>query len=153
MITGLLFAQAVQAATTIDADRMEAVQASNSAKFSGKVSLIMDALRLQSDTLTVHYADRLGGKIEHAEAVGSVHLQREKVRGHADRASLDRKKDIIILIGHAELHEPGHQVRGARIIHHLTSGNTKVIQGEHGGRVHIHIDDDQQKPAQHTLKP
>ncbi|MDQ6950956.1 MAG: LptA/OstA family protein [Mariprofundales bacterium] len=142
---GLFSTYSAQAATTIDADRMEATQGTNSAKFSGKVSLIMDALHLQSDTLIVHYADRLGGKIKHAEAMGNVHLQREKVRGKSDTATLDRKRDIIILSGHAELDEPGRQVRGARIIHHLTSGNTKVLRSNDHHRVHIHIDDDQQE--------
>ncbi|MDX8409088.1 MAG: LptA/OstA family protein [Mariprofundales bacterium] len=142
LLLSLVFPQVTHATTTIDADRMEAQQADNSARFSGKVELIMDALHLQSDTLVAHYGDHLGGAISRAEASGNVRLQREQVRGKADAATLDRTRDLIILSGNAELDEPGHQVRGDRIEHHLSNGNTKVLRSKHGKRVHIHIDDD-----------
>ncbi len=141
-LVALFSAQGAYAVTTIDADRMEAQQEGNSARFSGKVELIMDALHLQSDTLVVHYGDHLGGAIARAEASGNVRLQREKVRGKANAATLDRTRDLIILSGNAELDEPGHQVRGDRIEHHLSNGDTKVLRSKHGKRVHIHIDDD-----------
>ncbi|RMH51997.1 MAG: hypothetical protein D6682_03025 [Zetaproteobacteria bacterium] len=142
LLAGGLLTAGHARATTIEAQQMVADRKLHRARFHGDVELISRQLHIRSDTLTAYYRDRLGGRLDRAEASGHVRLRREKMRGRADHATFDEGRQLLILSGNAELTEGGRLIRGGRIEHRLDSGESRVTEGEAGERVHLHIDDD-----------
>lgn len=125
----------------------------NRAEFAGQVMLKRSDFLLRCDRLVAHYREKAGGELMKAEAFGNIRMEHGDKRGKADEAVYQQYGGTLTLIGNAEMVEPGRTVRGEKIVHHLESARTEIVQGEEGGRVRLSIDsekslsEDKEKPA------
>jgi len=122
---------------TVQADHLDIWHGKQQALFAGSVHLKRDDFKLFCDKLKVFYTE--GNGIERAEATGHVRMQQGDKHGRANRAELDNKRQILMLIGHAEMEQPGGRIEGETIIHNIRKKTTEVRQGKHG-RVKLRID-------------
>ncbi|MDQ6959490.1 MAG: lipopolysaccharide transport periplasmic protein LptA [Mariprofundaceae bacterium] len=124
---------------TVQADHLDIWHGKKQALFAGNVHLKRDDFELFCDALRVFYAEKSG--IERGVATGHVRMQQGDKHGHADKAELDNKHQILTLTGHAVMEQPGGRIEGATIIHHIQEKTTEVRRGK-GGRVKLRIDAD-----------
>jgi len=125
-------------ALTVQADHLDIWHGKQQALFTGNVHLIRDDFELFSDKLRAFYTE--GNGIERAEATGHVRMQQGDKHGHADKAELDNRKQILTLTGHAVMEQPGGHIEGGTIIHNIQKKTTEVRQGKNE-RVKLRIDD------------
>lgn len=115
--------------------------AQNEAEFRGGVHLVRDDFDLRCDHLTAHYSPDGKGELKRAEAFGRVRMQQGGKRGVSDKAVYDPPKGTLILIGDASVEDADGVVRGEKIVHHIATQETRVLQGS-GGRVRMTIESD-----------
>jgi len=124
---------------TVQADHLDIWHNKQQALFTGNVHLKRDDFELFCDKLKAFYAE--GSGIERAEATGHVRMQQGDKHGHADKAELDNKRQILTLTGHAMMEQTGGRIEGETIIHNIQKKTTEVRQGK-TGRVKLRIDTD-----------
>ncbi|HKJ83284.1 MAG TPA: lipopolysaccharide transport periplasmic protein LptA [Mariprofundaceae bacterium] len=130
----------------IESDHLEIRHAKRQAIFTGHVHLTRGTFELFCDRLVAYYSKDGHGGIDQANAFGHVRMKQENKRGKSDKARLDNRRQILTLIGHAEMEDPDGKVKGSTIIHHIKTNETVVRQGE-TGRVQMHLDSkDTKKP-------
>jgi len=122
---------------TVEADHLDIWHDKQQALFAGHVHLKRDDFELFCDKLRAFYAE--GSGIDHAVATGHVRMQQGDKHGHADKAELDNKRQILTLTGHAVMEQPGGRIEGDTIIHNIDKKTTEVRQGKNG-RVKLRID-------------
>jgi len=123
---------------TVQADHLDVWHDKKEALFTGDVHLVRDDFELFCDRLRTFYEE--GGSIERGVAVGHVRMRQGGKHGRADRAILDNKRQILTLMGHARMEQPGGRIEGATIVHNIRTKTTEVRPGK-GGRVKLRIDE------------
>jgi len=124
---------------TVQADHLDVWHDKQQALFAGHVHLKRDDFELFCDKLKAFYTE--GSGIERAEAIGHVRMRQGDKHGHADKAELDNKRQILTLTGHAVMEQPGGRIAGETIIHNIQKKTTEVRRGKNG-RVKLRIDTD-----------
>ncbi len=125
----------------IEADQLEIKQKENLAIFSGKVNVIKGKFRLQSARLVVKYQQtgKTGeGKreISQLDATGGVIVTSETQSATGDWASMDMKKNIIIMGDNVVISQGNNVIRGSKVLVDLNTGYSRIISGNNSnGRV------------------
>ncbi len=122
----------------VRADHLDIWQGKQQALFTGHVHLTRDDFELFCDKLRVFYTKKSG--IERGVATGHVRMRRGDKHGHSDKAELDNQDQILTLIGHAVMEQPGGRIEGATIIYHIREKTTEVRRGK-GGQVKLRVDE------------
>jgi len=120
----------------IEAGKMDFLHKENRAIFTEDVHLKRDDFELWCDRLVAYFVDN---SLDHAEAFGHIRLKQGKISGTSEKATLDQKKGVLTLIGHAVLTQEGNRVEGETIIHNTRNERT-VIKPAKGGRTHMTIE-------------
>ena len=128
----------------IEADNLEVQQDKQLAIFAGNVSAVQGRLRLQAETLAVHYLTRKnstdeGQGIERIDAAGAVFFSTETETAQGDEGVYDVEAGIITLTGDVILTRGESVIRGRRVVLNLVTGLSTVESGDGrtpgGGRV------------------
>jgi len=120
----------------IESDKMHMNTLQHRATFTGSVLLTRNNFELRCDQLVVDY---FKDEIKQAVATGRVRMHQDLKHGAADRAIFEKKSNQVTLIGHASVEDEQGVMRGYKIIHKITEGDTQVFQ-KHGEPVRLHIE-------------
>ncbi len=127
---------AVDEPIQIEADKMTAVEDSQSVIFSGNVDAKQGDVRIRSDQMTIFYyesKDASKKKNKNAQQVekivckGNVEVTSEEWLGTSDTMHYFSKKNLVQLIGNAKAYKGQNMVQGARIDYHLDTGQSEVF--------------------------
>ncbi len=121
----------------IEADNLEIQQDKQLAIFAGNVRAIQGALRLQAETLRVHYLSgknrvKNGQSIAQIDAIGQVFFSSERETVQGDEGVYDVTAGIITLTGDVVLTRGESVIRGRKIVLNLETGLSTVESGEDG---------------------
>jgi lipopolysaccharide export system protein LptA len=96
--------------------------------FRGDVDVIQGDVHLQSDTLTVDYA-QVGDKqeLKAATAEGHVTITQGPKKATGNHAVFDQATRTVVLTGNAVLEEGSNQVNGDRIVVHPDESRMEVL--------------------------
>ena len=120
----------------IEADKMTAVEDSQSVIFSGNVDARQGDVRIRSDKMTIFYIKTEKGskkKTKNAQQVkkivckGNVEVTSEEWLGTSDTMNYFAKKNLVQLIGNAKAYKGQNMVQGERIDYHLDTGQSEVF--------------------------
>lgn len=137
----LLFALSCNAAEQpiqIAADRMTAVEKSQSVIFSGNVDAQQGNVRIRSDEMTIYYLEQEKGKKnkgKNAQQVkkiiceGNVEVTSDEWLGTSDTMHYYSKKNLVQLVGNAKAYKGQNMVQGERIDYYLDTGKSEVFGG------------------------
>lgn len=129
----------------VESETLSVEHAINRVEFTGAVHLTRDDFELRCDRLVAFYKQQAGGELERAEAYGSVIMEQGEKRGFSNEAVYKQYEGILILIGEAKVEDPEGTIQGEKIIHNIVTTETRIDQGEAGGRVHLTFEDDNEK--------
>jgi len=135
----------------IEADELEIKQNENVAIFSGKVKVVQGKLTLKAARLVVEYTDtgkkkkgkpdtkkKKDGKreISKLNATGGVIITSDTQSATGDWATMDVKKNTIIMGDNVVISQDGNVIRGNKVLVDLNSGYSRIISSSKtGGRV------------------
>lgn len=128
----------------IEADNLEIQRDKQLAIFAGNVRAVQGTLRLQAQTLKVHYLSGQnrasdGQVIERIDAIGQVIFSSEAETAQGDEGVYDVVAGIITLTGEVVLTRGESIIRGRRLVLNLETGLSTIESGEDraagGGRV------------------
>lgn len=120
----------------IEADKMTAVEDSQSVIFSGNVDARQGNVRIRSDEMTIFYyetEDATKKKNKNAQQVkkivckGNVEVTSEEWLGTSDSMHYISKKNLVQLVGNAKAYKGQNMVQGERIDYHLDTGESEVF--------------------------
>jgi len=122
----------------IEADELEIRQKENLAIFSGNVDVVQGKVRLQSAKLVVKYYDvKTGGQskreISQLDATGGVIVTSETQSATGDWASMDVKKNIIIMGDNVVISQDGNVIHGNKVLVDLNTGYSRIISDQNSG--------------------
>ncbi len=141
----------------IAADKMTAVEDSQTVVFSGNVDATQGNVRIRADTMKIHYNDdnkKSGGKtsqqVKKIICSGNVEITSDEWLGTADTMNYFSKKNLIQLMGNARAFQGQNRIQGERIDYYLDTGKSEVFgaktetagtskKGESSGRVNMTI--------------
>ena len=145
------FSKNNNAPINIEADELEIKQNENVAIFSGKVKVVQGKLTLKTARLVVEYTDtgkkekgkpgtqkKKGGKreISKLNATGGVIVTSNTQTATGDWATMDVKKNTIIMGDNVVISQDGNVIRGNKVLVDLNSGYSRIISSSKtGGRV------------------
>ncbi|WP_414901522.1 LptA/OstA family protein [Sphingomonas flavalba] len=136
-----------RAPVDVEADRIEVQDRADRAIFSGNVRVRQSGLALDSQRVTVAYADAAAGssiQIRRLDAAGGVVVRSRGETARGDFAIYDLDRRQITMLGNVILDQGSNHLRGARLVYDLDSGRASVdgaatggprIEGGTGGRV------------------
>jgi len=135
------FAKDNKSPIDIEADELEIRQKQNIAIFSGKVNVVRGKFRLQSARLVVKY--RTTGKagagkreISKLNATGGVVVTSETQSATGDWATMDMKKNTIVMGDTVVISQGDNVIRGSKVLVDLNTGYSRIISSNKtGGRV------------------
>ncbi len=135
----------------IEADELEIKQDQNVAIFSGKVKVVQGKLTLEAARLVVKYTDtskkkkgkpgtkkKKGEKreISKLNATGGVIVTSDTQSATSDWATMDVKKNTIIMGDNVVISQDGNVIRGNKVLVDLNTGYSRIISSRKtGGRV------------------
>lgn len=129
----------------IEANQLDIFDKKKIAVFKGSVVAKQGETRLQTSTLTIHYAGGGSGtaqSITRLEANGGVTVSQKDQKATGDRAFVDMSKEQITLAGNVVLSQGGNILRGSKLFidmktgaARLASGSTKAKNKSSNGRV------------------
>lgn len=137
-LTGLAEAGPIQ----IESESLAVEHKKNRVEFKGAVRLTRDDFELRCDRLVAFYHQQAGGELERAEAYGHVTMQQGEKRGSSNEATYIQSEGILILIGDAKVEDPEGTIQAEKIQHNIQTLETKVQQGDTGGRVRLTFEAD-----------
>jgi len=120
----------------IEADKMTAVEKTQSVIFSGNVDAKQGDVRIRSDKMTIFYtkaAAKEKKKSKDAQQVekiiceGSVEVTSKEWLGTSKTMHYFSKKNLVQLIGDAKAYQGQNMVQGERIDYHLDTGQSEVF--------------------------
>lgn len=140
------FAQDNKSPIDIEADELEIRQKQNIAIFSGKVNVVRGKFRLQSARLVVKYsttgkagAGKTGAgkrEISKLNATGGVVVTSETQSATGDWATMDMKKNTIVMGDNVVISQGDNVIRGSKVLVDLNTGYSRIISSNKtGGRV------------------
>ncbi len=135
------FSKNNKAPINIEADELEIKQKENIAIFSGKVVVIQGKLRLKSAKLVVKYLDsgkKKDGKreISKLNATGGVIVTSDTQKATGDWATMDVKKNIVIMGDNVVISQGNNIIRGSKVLVDLNTGYSRILSANKtSGRV------------------
>jgi lipopolysaccharide transport protein LptA len=123
-------------AIQIESESMHMNSLHHRATFTGGVLLTRDDFELRCDKLRVDY---LNNDIKQAVATGRVRMHQGVKHGASDKAVFEKEANRVTLMGHASVEDEKGVIRGYKIIHNITQGDTQVLQKQ-GEPVRLHIE-------------
>lgn len=120
----------------IEADKMTAVEDSNSVVFKGNVDARQGDVRIRSDKMTIYYIDDEKGaqkgsknaqQVEKIVCKGNVEVTSTEWLGTSNTMHYFSKKNLVQLIGDAKAYKGQNMVQGERIDYHLDTGKSEVF--------------------------
>jgi len=122
----------------IEADELEIRQKENLAIFTGNVDVVQGKVRLQSARLVVTYYDvKTGGQskreISQLDATGGVIVTSETQSATGDWASMDVKKNLIVMGDNVVISQDGNVISGSKVLVDLNTGYSRIISDENSG--------------------
>lgn len=133
--------QAKEQPIQIAADKMTAVDKSQSVIFTGNVDASQGDVRIRSDKMTIYYikdTSKSAGKktSKNAQQVkkivckGNVEVTSKEWLGTSETMHYFSKKKLVQLIGNAKAYKGQNMVQGERIDYHLDTGQSEVFGGK-----------------------
>ena len=127
---------------SIDADRLEVLEAESKAIFSGAVNVAQGTTLLQAGTLVVYYAKTGTGTaatgsaaIDRLEMSGSVVIKSDKQTATGDAGTFNLKSNIFQLTGNrVVLSEGGNVAVGCKLTVQMTTGKANLESCKKGGK-------------------
>jgi lipopolysaccharide export system protein LptA len=125
----------------INADRLDVMQDKQIAIFSGNVDALQGDIRLNADSLRVHYRKQpakgaaqaddgsFGRSISQIDAIGKVLVTSPEEKARGDRGIYLVDQRVIILEGNVELARAGNVLKGQRATMNIDSGRAVMDQG------------------------
>jgi len=145
------FSKDNKAPINIEADELEIKQKENIAIFSGKVKVVQGKLTLKAARLVVKYTNpdkkKDGGntgkkkkgekrEISKLNATGGVIVTSDTQTATSDWATMDVRKNTIIMGDNVVISQDGNVIRGNKVLVDLNSGYSRIISSSKtGGRV------------------
>ncbi len=135
------FSKDNKAPIDIEADELEIKQKENLAIFSGNVKVVQGKLTLKAAKLVVKYTNTGKKKGEEREisklnATGGVIVTSDTQSATSDWATMDVKKNTIIMGDNVVISQDGNIIRGNKVLVDLNSGYSRIISSNKtGGRV------------------
>ncbi len=134
-----------KAPVDVDADRIEVLDRSDRAIFSGNVRVRQAGLSLSAGRLTVAYDNAGGGvDIERLDASGGVTVTSASETATGDFAVYDLPRRLITMVGGVTLTQGANRISGGRLVIDLDTGRSVIdgssvgapgVDGGSGGRV------------------
>lgn len=122
-----------KAPVDVDADRIEVLDRSDRAIFSGNVRVRQAGLTLSAGRLTVAYDNAGGGvDIERLDASGGVTVTSASETATGDFAVYDLPRRLITMVGGVTLTQGANRISGGRLVIDLDTGRS-VIDGSSVG--------------------
>lgn len=119
----------------VAADRIEVLDRSNRAIFSGSVQVRQGNLALDAGRITVSYSGSVTGgpQVNRLDASGGVFVRSPSETARGQFGVYDLNRRMITLIGGVELNQGGNVIRGGRLVIDLNSGRAVVDGRGQGG--------------------
>ncbi|MBM9604089.1 lipopolysaccharide transport periplasmic protein LptA [Desulfopila inferna] len=125
----------------IEADKMTAVEKSQTVIFSGNVDATQGDVRIRSDEMTIFYIEdemktgpKSAGKdaqqVEKIICKGNVEVTSQEWLGTSETMHYFSKKNLVQLIGNAKAYKGQNMVQGERIDYDLETGQSEVYGGK-----------------------
>ncbi|MBK3331456.1 lipopolysaccharide transport periplasmic protein LptA [Persephonella atlantica] len=109
----------------IEADTLRYDKKAQIAIYEGNVTVKSDDFRLFSEKLKIFLDEN--GDIKKIIAEGNVRFYKGNRKGKSDRAEYYRNKDLIVLLGNAELQQDNNIIEGDEIIYHMDTEKAEVV--------------------------
>lgn len=124
----------------VSADRIEVQDRADRAIFAGNVHVKQNELTLDTQRLTVAYANQGGIQIQRLDAAGGVVVRSPSETAKGQFGIYDLNRKLITLIGSVELTRGANRIFGQRLTIDLNSGRAVIDGGppgvnQSGGRV------------------
>jgi lipopolysaccharide export system protein LptA len=124
----------------IAADKMTAVEQSQTVVFTGNVDATQGEVRIRSDEMTIYYVENASQsdkkktsknaqQVEKIICVGNVEVTSQEWLGTSKTMHYFSKKNLVQLIGNAKAYKGQNKVQGERIDYHLDTGQSEVFGG------------------------
>lgn len=113
----------------IEANQLDIFDKKKIAVFKGAVVAKQGETRLQTSTLTIHYAGGGSGtaqSITRLEANGGVTVSQKDQKATGERAFVDMTKEQITLAGNVVLSQGGNVLRGSRLFIDMKTGAARL---------------------------
>lgn len=123
----------------IEADKMTAINESQSVVFTGNVDARQGDIRIRSEEMTVYYIKSESGvaggsksaqQVKKITCTGNVEVTSKEWLGTADTMHYFSRKNLVQLVGNAKAYKGQNMVQGERINYHLDSGTSEVFGAE-----------------------
>lgn len=135
-----VFCPAKEPPIEIAADKMTAVDKTQSVIFSGNVDAKQGDVRIRSDKMTIFYMEDTAkkasaGNKKNAQQVkkivceGDVEVTSKEWLGTSETMHYFAKENLVQLLGNAKAYQGQNMVQGERIDYHLDSGKSEVFGG------------------------
>lgn len=127
-----------EAPIQIEADKMTAVDKSQTVTFTGNVDARQGDVRIRSDEMTIFYVEdeakddsekqkRNAQQVEKIICTGNVEVTSVEWLGTSDTMHYFSQKNLVQLIGNAKAYQGQNMVQGERIDYHLDTGKSEVF--------------------------
>lgn len=140
LLLSAVFCTAAEQPIQIAADKMTAVEKSQSVIFSGNVDAKQGNVRIRSDEMTIFYVEQQKGskkksgksaqQVKKIICEGNVEVTSEEWLGTSDTMHYFSRKNLVQLIGNAKAYKGQNMVQGERIDYHLDTGKSEVFGGK-----------------------
>ncbi len=120
----------------IEADKMTAMNKSQSVTFTGNVDARQGDIRIRADKMTIYYIkDELESdknnkdaqQVEKITSKGNVEVTSKEWLGTSETMHYYSKNNLVQLIGNAKAYKGQNMVEGERINYYLDSGTSEVL--------------------------
>ncbi|MEE4242739.1 MAG: lipopolysaccharide transport periplasmic protein LptA [Desulfopila sp.] len=120
----------------IAADKMTAVDKSQTVIFTGNVDARQGDVRIRSDEMTIYYlkddkkegdTNKSAQQVKEIICKGNVEVTSQEWLGTSDTMHYFSRKNLVRLIGNAKAYKGQNMVQGERIDYHLDSGQSEVF--------------------------
>lgn len=125
----------------IEADKMTAVDKSQTVTFTGNVDAKQGDVRIRADEMIIFYDEdqtkagaakktKNAQQVEKIVCTGNVEVTSTEWLGTSETMHYFSKKNLVQLIGNAKAFQGQNMVQGERIDYHLDTGKSEVFGGK-----------------------
>ncbi|HMQ57892.1 MAG TPA: LptA/OstA family protein [Rhizobiaceae bacterium] len=125
----------------IEGDRLDVLEDQGQAIFSGNVKVVQGSTLLQTEKLTIYYAQGSGGvsgggDIEKLVANGKIYVRSGTQEATGDQGHFDMKSEVLTLTGkEVVLSDSGNVLVGCKLVVQMKTGKANFDASACGGRV------------------